>query len=96
MPNEHYLKFLKKVITPKRLQHSLGVMKVMGQLAEVYEFDQEKARTIGILHDAAKDLSPTMQKQLVDEGAIEILLNAKKTMYIICTGQWAPILCKKN
>lgn len=78
MPNEQYLKFLEKVITPKRLLHSLGVMKVMGQLAEVYEFDQEKARTIDILHDAAKDLSPTMQKQLVDERAIEILFECEK------------------
>jgi HD superfamily phosphohydrolase len=29
-----YLPFLKAILTPKRLEHSLGVMQVMGELAE--------------------------------------------------------------
>jgi predicted HD superfamily hydrolase involved in NAD metabolism len=72
MANEHYLKFVEQVVTPNRFLHSLGVMKVMGELAEVYQLDKEKAEAVGILHDAAKDLSPTLQKQLIHEGNIKI------------------------
>jgi len=78
MPTEHYIKFLEQVVTPKRLLHSLGVMKVMGELAEVYGLDKEKAQTIGILHDAGKDLSLTVQKQLVNDGNIEIRFECEK------------------
>jgi len=72
MPEHRYLPFLEKVLTPRRLDHSLGVMQLMGELAEVYGLDREKALTIGILHDAGKDLPPDQQKQLIDEGNIQI------------------------
>jgi len=66
-----YLPFLEKVLTPERLDHSLGVMQVMGELAEVYGLDREMARTIGILHDAGKDLPPDQQEHLILEGNIQ-------------------------
>jgi predicted HD superfamily hydrolase involved in NAD metabolism len=69
---ENYLKFLEQVVTPKRLSHSLGVLQVMGELADIYKLDIEKAQVIGLLHDAGKDLPPTLQKQLITEGNIEI------------------------
>jgi predicted HD superfamily hydrolase involved in NAD metabolism len=72
MPENQYLQFLRKVLTPRRLDHSLGVMQVMGKLAEVYGLDQDRARTVGILHDAGKDLSLDQQKQLIEEGDIQI------------------------
>lgn len=72
MPDKRYLKFIQQVNTPKRVQHSLGVMQVMGELAGVYALDKDQAETIGILHDAAKDLSPELIDQLIQEGDIEI------------------------
>ena len=70
---EHpYLPFLEQVLSPKRLAHSLGAMKVMSELAEIYGFDQEKAKTIGILHDAGKDLSLEKIKELTKLGGIQI------------------------
>lgn len=72
MPEHQLVSFLKTVVTPKRLEHSLGVMHVMSELAEVYNLDQEKARIIGILHDAGKDLPPHVYNQLVEEGNIQI------------------------
>ena len=72
MPENQYLPFLKKILTPRRLDHSLGVMQVMGELAEVYGLDREKACTIGILHDAGKDFTLDQQKQLIEEGNIQI------------------------
>lgn len=67
-----YLLFLERVLTPPRLKHSLGVMQVMEELAEVYGLDREKARAAGLLHDAAKDLSSEQQEFLIREGGIEI------------------------
>jgi predicted HD superfamily hydrolase involved in NAD metabolism len=72
MPADQYLAFIKQVNTPKRLHHSLGVMQVMSELAGVYGLDKELAETIGILHDAAKDLSPELIDLLIQEGQIEI------------------------
>ncbi|MDP1615629.1 MAG: bis(5'-nucleosyl)-tetraphosphatase (symmetrical) YqeK [Methylococcales bacterium] len=67
-----YKPFLEKVLTPSRLAHSLGVMQVMGELAEVYHLDRDKALTAGILHDAAKDLSVEKQNELIKTGNIQV------------------------
>lgn len=64
--------FLEEVLTPSRLAHSLGVMQVMGELAEIYQLDQEKALTAGILHDAGKDLPVEKQNELIAAGNIQI------------------------
>ena len=68
MDDHPYLAFLERVLTPARLAHSLGAMQVMGELAKVYGLDQEMARTIGILHDAGKDLPPDQQEELIIEA----------------------------
>lgn len=67
-----YIGFLEKVLTPSRLAHSLGVMQVMGELAEVYQLDRDKALTAGVLHDAGKDLSVEKQNELIKAGNIQI------------------------
>ena len=72
MQMDRYLSFLEQVLTPKRFEHSLGVMQVMEELAEVYSLDRQRAMLTGLLHDAAKDLEPARQKALVEEGRIEI------------------------
>jgi predicted HD superfamily hydrolase involved in NAD metabolism len=69
---KRYLPFLERVLTPKRLEHSLGVMQVMGELAPVYAIDRDKALTTGLLHDAAKDLTPTRQTEIISQARIEI------------------------
>lgn len=56
-----YRAHLIRTLTPARLQHSIGVMQVMGELAEVYGFDSFTGCTAGLLHDAAKDLTPAEQ-----------------------------------
>jgi predicted HD superfamily hydrolase involved in NAD metabolism len=67
-----YHSFLERVLTPPRLRHSLGVMHVMEELADVYGLDREKAQEAGLLHDAGKDLTSEQQVQLIKEGGIEI------------------------
>lgn len=68
---DRYVPFLEEVLTPRRMAHSLGVMQVMGELAGVYDIDPEKALTTGLLHDAAKDLAPAQQAEIINEAGIE-------------------------
>ena len=68
---DEYLPFLMSALTPTRLQHSLGVMQVMSELAEIYDLDRTQALSAGLLHDAAKDLSTARQLALAEEARIE-------------------------
>jgi predicted HD superfamily hydrolase involved in NAD metabolism len=67
-----YLPFLTKKLSPRRLEHSLGTMQTMGELAAVYRQDVEKARIIGLLHDAAKELPDEEQLRLFTEAGWQI------------------------
>jgi predicted HD superfamily hydrolase involved in NAD metabolism len=67
-----YLPLLEKILTSKRLEHSLGVMQVMGELAQVYGLDSEASLTAGLLHDTAKDLTPAQQAEILLGAKIEI------------------------
>jgi len=69
---DRYLPFLRQELTPARLQHSLGAMQVMGELAGVYALDRDTALAAGLLHDAAKDLDAARYMALVEEAGIEI------------------------
>lgn len=66
-----YLLFLANALTPPRLQHSLGVMQVMGELAEIYHLDRKQAMLAGLLHDTAKDLSVERQLALAEEAGMQ-------------------------
>jgi predicted HD superfamily hydrolase involved in NAD metabolism len=67
----NYLPFLQRVLTPQRFEHSLGVMRLMGELADVYSLDRRRAVTAGLLHDAAKDLEPEQQMALAKAANVE-------------------------
>lgn len=47
---------LKKMLTPRRFNHSLEVMKSSIRLAEKYGGDVEKAALAGLVHDCAKNM----------------------------------------
>lgn len=68
---DQYLPFLQSLLTPPRLQHSLGVMQVMADLAPLYALDRMQAMTAGLLHDVARDLSSQQQMELAEEAAIQ-------------------------
>ncbi len=62
-----YLPYLQQRLTPARLEHSLGVMRIMGELADVYRFDPKQAMLAGLLHDIAKDCSHAQLLALAEE-----------------------------
>ena len=69
--HEQYLGFLENILSPVRLQHSVGVMQVMKELSPIYCLDPEQAMTTGLLHDAAKDLRHEQQLALAEEAKLE-------------------------
>ena len=69
---DRYWFFLQGLLTPSRLQHSLGVMRVMAELTPIYSVDRVQAMTAGLLHDAARDLSSEDQLALAEEAGIEL------------------------
>jgi predicted HD superfamily hydrolase involved in NAD metabolism len=67
---DRYQPYLQRALTPERLAHSLGVMRVMGDLAAIYHLDPVQALVAGLLHDAAKDLPPVRQVALAEEARL--------------------------
>jgi predicted HD superfamily hydrolase involved in NAD metabolism len=71
-----YEAYLKKSLSPKRFEHSLGVMRTMDELALVHGLDQHQARLAGLLHDAAKEFSPDQWLALIRQDE-QILQDAR-------------------
>jgi len=93
---ERYLAYLRQELTPKRLQHSLGVMQVMGELAKVYGLEREQALTVGLLHDAAKELEPTRQMEIVKEANIEIRCECDNNFHYYLHGPVGAYIVNKE
>lgn len=71
-PRSQYMPFLQRVLTPPRLEHTLGVAQVMEELAGIYRLDREQALAAALLHDAGKDLNPEQQAEILKTAAIRI------------------------
>lgn len=63
---------LEKTIGKKRLRHSIGVMNTAVDLADKYNYDKEKAKIAGLLHDCGKiEDKPTLLKMADTFGIIQ-------------------------
>ncbi len=96
MIEDQYLPFLSRVLTPQRLAHSLGAMQTMRELASIYNLDIETAQTIGILHDAAKDLCPDEQQKMILEGNIPICCEAEQNYVLYLHGPVSAYLIQRE
>ncbi len=74
---------LRKILTPKRFEHSLGVMETGKELAQNYGCDVEKAKLAGLLHDCAKDIEKHQMLQLCDDFGIVLDEISKKESQLI-------------
>jgi predicted HD superfamily hydrolase involved in NAD metabolism len=70
--------FLESVLTPERYRHCLGTMELAGELAELYDLDEEPLMTAGLLHDAAKDLTQAQQLALVEDAGFELRYSCER------------------
>ncbi len=57
---------LKKALSERRYNHSLGVMETAVHLAELFGADVEKARLCGLLHDCAKDIEKSVMPEMCE------------------------------
>ena len=96
MTDHPYLPYLTSRLTPARLAHSLGVMGVMGELAEVYGLERGLAETIGILHDAAKDLPQEQINRLIAEGGITLAHPCEADYVLYLHGPVGAVLVRKE
>lgn len=62
---------LKKVLSGKRYNHSLGVMKKAEELAKIYKIDIDKAKLVGLAHDIGKELSKEEMLEYARKNNIE-------------------------
>lgn len=63
---------IKKVLEPKRYEHTLGVAYTAASLAFVYELNTQDALVAGLLHDCAKCLSHKKRISTCTKNDIEI------------------------
>lgn len=65
-------KDLKETLSEKRYIHSIGVMEMAEKLANIYNVDAQAAKTAGLLHDIAKEMSPEKMFNYAEENNIKI------------------------
>ncbi len=63
---------LKKRLSKKRYNHSLGVAEAAMKLARTYGEDEEKAYIAGLVHDICKEETPQEQKRLMLRGNMDL------------------------
>ncbi len=67
MDEELVIKAIKRVMSPQRFLHSLGVQDTAEKLAAKYGADVKKASLAGLLHDYARDLeNSSLLKKSID------------------------------
>ena len=72
---------LKQILSEKRYIHSIGVMEMAMELAQIYNIDIETAQIAGLLHDNAKEMTDDEMLQYVKENNIQISETEKNSRY---------------
>jgi len=86
---------LESVLSPKRFEHSLGVMDTAINLAEKYGGNVEKAALAGILHDCAREIKGQAVFELCKKYHINVdyITLAQPEL---CTALWVRLLPPKS
>ena len=63
---------IKKELSEKRYNHSIGVMKKAEELAKIYGANINKARLVGLAHDIGKELSREEKLEYAENNNIKI------------------------
>lgn len=72
MNTEDIINTLRTFLTPKRLEHTLGVAKWARELAVLNGVSPDKAYTAALLHDCAKCFTPQELKECIQKYNIEM------------------------
>ena len=68
---QKYLPHLENRLTPPRLKHSLGVMRIMTELTPIYSLDRTQALIAGLFHDIARDMEGEHLQEIADKNGID-------------------------
>ena len=63
---------VKKILSSKRYNHSVGVMNRAAELAKIYGADIEKAKACGLAHDIAKEMNKEEYEQYIKNNNINV------------------------
>lgn len=86
---------LKKELSEKRYNHSVGVMKKAVELAKIYGEDINKAKLVGLAHDIGKELSNEEKLKYTIENNIEVDEIERKNIGLL-HGKIGADICKKK
>lgn len=86
---------IKKELSEKRYNHSVGVMRKAEELAKIYNVDVNKAKLVGLAHDIGKELSKEGKLQYAKDNNIEID-NIEKVNVGLLHGKIGADICKKR
>ena len=88
-------KDLKDILSEKRYNHSIGVMKKAEELAKIHDENINKAKLVGLAHDIGKELSENEMIQYTKENNIEIEKIEKINIGLLHAKIGADICSKK-
>ena len=74
---------LKQILSEKRYIHSIGVMEMAMELAQIYNIDIETAQIAGLLHDNAKEMTDDEMLQYAKENNIQISETEKNSVKLL-------------
>ena len=86
---------LKQTLSEKRYIHSIGVMEMAMELAQIYNVDVESAQIAGLLHDNAKEMTDEEMLQYVKENNIKVSETEKNSIKLLHGKIGADIAKKK-
>jgi len=72
MDNNFIISELKEKLSPRRYEHTLGVMHTAEKLARHYNADVDKCVTAAVLHDCAKDMENNKMIEICNNNGMEI------------------------
>lgn len=72
MEEEQIIEYVKKHISEKRFNHSVGVMQRAEVLAKIYGEDSLKARKVAIAHDIAKEFTKEQNLDYIKQNNIQV------------------------
>ncbi|MGL6120880.1 MAG: bis(5'-nucleosyl)-tetraphosphatase (symmetrical) YqeK [Fusobacteriaceae bacterium] len=74
---------LKNMLSEKRYNHSISVMKTAVKIAEKYEVDEEKIKIAALLHDVLKECKLEMLKEMCEDSNFKELSGTSEDDAII-------------
>lgn len=86
---------IKKELSEKRYNHSVGVMKKAEELAKIYGVDVNKAKLVGLSHDIGKELAEEEKLIYCEENGILVDEIEKENVGLL-HGKIGADICKKR